>query len=105
MVNIIKIILFVLVNLAGFYMTAIVANVALKLGMFPQLPVGPHMEYFKMVFFGFGAWVWIAAALVSIGYFFTSGSARNWLLLAPMYVTAIYCAAVVVYFNFFYPIY
>lgn len=104
MLNIIKIILFVLVNIAGFYTTSVIAGVALKLGVFPQLPVGPHMEYFKWVYFGGGPWVWIAAAIVSVGYFFAGDKLKNWLLLAPMYTTAIYCTIVLIYFNFFYAV-
>lgn len=104
MLNIIKIILFVLVNVAGFYTTSVAAGGAMKLGVFPQLPVGPHLEYFKLMYFGGGSWIWIAAALISVGYFFARDELKNWLLLAPMYVTAIYCTVVLVYFNFFYTI-
>ncbi len=104
MLNIITIILFVLVNVAGFYTTPIVGNVAIKLGFFPSLPVGEHMEYFKFMYFGGGQWVWIISAIASIGYFFARDGLKNWLLLAPMYVTAIYCTLTLIYFNFFYTI-
>ncbi|MCB9990511.1 MAG: hypothetical protein H6867_03905 [Rhodospirillales bacterium] len=104
MLNIIKVILFVIVNIAGFYVTPVIAHVAIKIDMFPQLPVGEHSEYFKLLYFAGGPWVWIASAVISIGYFFTKDELKNWLLLAPMYLTGIYCTLVLIYFNFFYTI-
>ena len=104
MLNIIKVLLFVLVNIAGFYTTPIVAHIAIRTGIFPQLPVGEHTEYFKLMYFAGGPWVWIVSAVASVLYFFTRDEIKNWLLLAPMYVTALYCTAVLIYFNFFYTI-
>lgn len=104
MMNIIQVILFVIVNIAGFYTTPVVANIAARIGLWPDLPPGIHMETFKLWYFGGGPWLWIASALVSIGYFFAKDELKNWLLLAPMYVTAIYCVGAIVFFNFFYNI-
>lgn len=102
MLNIIKVILFIIVNIAGFYMIPILASVAAKLDIFPQLPPGTDTEVLKLWFLGVGMWVWIACALISTGYFFTKDELKNWLLLSPMYGTAIYGTAVLMYFSYIY---
>ena len=104
MMNIIKLILFSLVNAAGYFTISTIATLAIKLDVFPQMPPGVHMENFKLALFGIGMWVWIGCALVSIGYFFVSDKYKNWLLLAPMYGPAIYSTIVILYFNYFYSV-
>ncbi len=102
MLNIIRVLLFIIVNIAGWYTIPVIASIAAKLDVFPKLPPGIHTEAFKLWFLGGGMWVWIICAVISIGYFFTRNELKNWLLLAPMYVTAIYGTAVLLYFNFIY---
>lgn len=104
MLNIIKVTLFVIVNVAGWFTIPVVASLAAKWSFFPQLPPGPHLETFKLWFLGGGMWVWIISALVSVGYFFARDELKNWLLLAPMYGPAIFGVGTLVYFNFFYTI-
>ncbi len=104
MMNIIKVILFILVNVTGFYTNAIMINVAAKWDWVPQLPQGEHVQTFQLWYMGGGMWVFIAAALISVGYFFAKNELKNWLLLAPMYITATYCFAVLFYFNYIYTI-
>ena len=103
MLNIIRVILFVLVNIVGWFTLQVVGAVAMKIGVFPSLP-GEHMEYFKYWYFYVGLWVWMAAALLSVAYFFIKDELKNWLLLAPMYVTAIYATLAIIYFRFIYTI-
>lgn len=102
MINILKITLFVIVNIAGFFCISVLANVAHKLGIFPSLPPGIHMETFKLWFLAGGMWVFLGSVLISIGYFFTRDELKHWLLFAPMYCTGLYGTAVLIYFNFFY---
>lgn len=104
MTNIIKIALFVIVNIAGFFTISVLANVAVKIGMFPSLPPGIHTEEFKMWFMAGGMWVFIGSVFISIGYFFTRDELKHWLLFAPMYCTGIYGTAVILYFNFIYSV-
>ncbi len=99
MLNIIKIILFVLVNAAGAFVVPTLANLALMMDVFPSLPIGPIRSSFGL-WLGAHLWVWGLAALGSIGYFFVNSELKTWLLLAPLYMTAIYGVAVLVYFNF-----
>jgi len=101
MINIIKVILFIIVNVAGWFTIQVVALIAMKYSMFPQLPL-MDMQVLKWWYFSVSIWVWMGAALISIGYFFTKDELKTWLLLAPMYITAIYCVATLVYFKFFY---
>ena len=103
MLNIIKIILFIIVNVAGWFSVQVIALLAIKYSVFPQLPP-LDMELLKWWYFTVGIWVWMACALVSIGYFFTLNELKNWLLLAPMYGTALYCVSTLVYFQYFYTI-
>lgn len=103
MLNIIKVILFVLVNIAGWFTLQVVGAVAMKIGVFPQLP-GDHMEIFKYWYFYVGLWIWMAAAAVSVAYFFASDEKKNWFLLAPMYVMATYASLTILYFSFIYTI-
>ena len=105
MLNIIKVILFIIVNIAGWYTISVVASVAIKMDVFPQFTPGSvHAETFKLWFLGGGMWVWIACALTSISYFFLENEWKNWLLLAPMFIPAAYGTAVLIYFNFIYTI-
>jgi len=104
MLNIIKVTLFVLVNIAGWYTIPILANLASKIGFFPQLPVGQATEDFKLWFLGGGTWVFIGGFFASIGYFFSREELKNWLLFAPMYAPALFGFAVLIYFSFFYTI-
>ncbi len=104
MLNIIKVILFVIVNVAGLYTIPVLANMALKMDVFPSLPPGHHTEVFKFWFLGIGMWVWIACAFVSVGYFFFRNEIKNWLLLSPLFGTAIFGTAVLIYFNFIYSV-
>lgn len=104
MINILKIALFVIVNIAGFFTLSVLANVAVKLGIFPSLPPGIHMEEFKSWFMAGGMWIFIASVMISVGYFFTRDELKHWLLFAPMYMTGIYGTAVILYFNFIYSV-
>ncbi|HEY8191916.1 MAG TPA: hypothetical protein VIG74_05780 [Alphaproteobacteria bacterium] len=102
MINVIKIVLFLLVNMAGYYTIPMLVWITVTAGIFPQIPPGPIMESFKMMLLGGGTWVWIAAALASVGYFFVPPrELRTWLILAPMYCPAIYGMSVLLYYKFF----
>lgn len=103
MQNIIRVILFVLVNVAGWYGIQIIAVLAMKYGIFPQLPA-EYNEMLKFWYFGIGMWVLIGSAIVSIGYFFARDEIKNWLLFAPMYITGSYCVATIIYFKYFFSI-
>ena len=101
MLNIIRVILFVLVNVAGWYAIQIVYIVTTKYGLLPDLK-SVDIPTFQFWYFYVGLWVYMGAAVVSVGYFFVRDELKNWLLLAPMYVTAIYCTATMIYFSFLY---
>lgn len=102
MINIIKVILFVLVNVAGFYAIPIVGSIAAKIDAMPSLPTATDYNTFKLWFAGGGLWVYGIGALASIGYFFTRDELKHWLLFAPMYLTVIYGVGVLIYFNYFF---
>jgi len=100
MLNVIKVLLFVMVNAAGFFVSSVVINLAVMMNVFPKVPQGPDMESFRTLLMAGSMWVWGASALVSVGYFFVERYTRAWLLLAPLYVPAIYTICVMLYFNF-----
>jgi len=103
MLNIIKTLLFIIVNIAGWYTIPVVAGVSMKIGVFPEfMPGSVHDELFKFWFGGVGMWVWLGCFVVSISYFFLENEWKNWILLSPMFVTGIYGIATVVYFAFIY---
>jgi hypothetical protein len=99
MKTLMKIILFLLVNAAGYFSVALVPNLAILLHLFPKFDPGQDVTTFQLWMGGGGMWVWIAMALVSLGYFFVRGSARTLLLLAPLFIPALYVAAVILYFS------
>lgn len=101
MMNLVKIILFVLVNAAGFNVVPILIHVAIKIDKFPQIPVGPVQDSFSFWLFAMSMIVWGISALISVGYFFTKKTeARTLLILAPLYIPALYGTGVMLYYNF-----
>jgi hypothetical protein len=100
MVNVIKILLFILVNAGGFEILPTMYVIAAKFDFLPQLPTDAMVQSFSFWFFKLGPWVWVASALASVGYFFTQGEMKTWFILAPLYIPFIYDVGVIVYFNF-----
>lgn len=98
--NLIKIALFLIVNAAGFYTVPTVYVLATKFGLMPN--TNEYAETAHLFFFRIGSFVWPAAALLSIGYFFAGKDLRPWLLLAPIYIPALYTIGIIAYFTFFY---
>jgi len=100
MVNIIKFILFLLVNAGGYYTIPVIMHVVIMTETYPQLsPVENDMM--RHWLFGIGTWVWVAAAFLSVGYFFVPGKIKVWLILAPLYIPAIYGVSTLIYFTYF----
>lgn len=101
MVTVVKLLLFSIVNAVGFYVSAVMANVALMLDSFPHFGSEMARDQFKTVFFGGSMWVWIVAAILSVGYFFVrSAELRVLLILAPVFAPIIYCVSVIAYYKF-----
>ena len=99
MINLIKIALFLIVNAAGFFTASVVYVLATKFNMMPNI-TDEYLAAADTLFFTVGPFIWPAMALVSIGYFFASKDWRPWLLLAPIYVPALYIIAIILYFYF-----
>jgi hypothetical protein len=105
MLHIIKIILFLIVNLGGYFAIAILFHLCVMLGVLPQMPTDELQHQFLTWLFGIGTWVWLAAAFISIGYFLVQDKyTRVWLILAPLYVPFIFGIGVMIYFNYLAPI-
>lgn len=100
MVHVVKLVLFLLINVAGWFAIPLAINLAHMMNVYPDLPDGAALHEFAVMLLGVGPWVWVAAALASVGYFFTRGELRAWLILAPLYVPTIYAILVITYFNF-----
>jgi hypothetical protein len=99
MVHVVRLVLFLLVNVAGWFVIPLVINLAHIMNVYPDLPED-LLHTFAILLLVAGPWVWVAAALASVGYFFTRGELHIWLLLAPMYVPLVYSVLVITYFNF-----
>ncbi len=99
MINIIKIALFLIVNAAGYWTAPTVYVLATKFDMMPHI-TDEYLAAADMLFLKIGPLVWPAMAVVSIGYFFASKEWRPWLLLAPIYVPALYISGIIAYFYF-----
>ena len=98
--NVITILLFLLVNAAGWYTPAATIVVATMLELLPDVP-DSALESYQLLMLAIPIPLWACAALASIGYFFAAApETRVWLLLAPIYVPAIYLIAVITYFHF-----
>ena len=101
MIHLIKIVLFLLVNLGGYNVINLTVWMAVTLGIFPELPPGQELEDFKSLLFQGGFVVWAICALASTGYFVVPHrELRTWLILAPLYGTFLYAAGLMIYFNF-----
>lgn len=99
MIDVVKIISFLLVNIAGVFLTSVFLTIAMRLGFFPELPQEENFRTFTNLLSG-GMWCWIAGGLASLGYFFTENRMRaRWLLFAPLYLPFIYDSAILVYLN------
>lgn len=97
-IKLIKFSLFVIVNLFGFYVVPLIANTAIKFRMMPD-QLMPDQELAMSNALTAYMPFWALAALASIGFFFTRGEMRAWLILAPLYVTAIYGFGILIYFH------
>lgn len=101
MIHLVKITLFLLVNLGGYNVVRLLAWVTHTLGIFPRLPAGPDREMFNYLLFQGGFFVWVACGLASIGYFVVPyRELRTWLILSPLYGPFLYSVALMIYFNF-----
>lgn len=99
--NILKIIIYVLVNIAGFYVTPVTPSVAHMLGVFPEFGEEQiaSLELMRSWMFGGGIWVWLVFAFISTGYFFVQGKLRFWLLSLPVAVPVLYQIVMLIRFN------
>ena len=97
-IKLIKFSLFVIVNLFGFYVVPLIYNTAIKFRVMPD-QLTPDQEVAMSMAFNAYMPFWALAALASIGFFFTRGEMRAWLILAPLYVTALYGFGTFVYFH------
>ncbi len=98
--NIVKILLFLLVNAAGWYTAPTIYVLATMWNVMPAIPesADPSFTFLAITMM---IPIWACSALASIGYFFAaSPETRLWLLLAPIYVPAIYLISVLTYFHF-----
>ncbi|MCM2343072.1 MAG: hypothetical protein NDJ24_00760 [Alphaproteobacteria bacterium] len=99
LLNIIKVVLFLLVNAAGYFAVPTIIALAAKFNLIPFVE-GPDFQAFQFLLLTVPIPLWACTAVVSIGYFFTAGELRSWLLLAPLYVTVIYGIGAITYFHF-----
>lgn len=97
--NLVKFAFFVIVNLFGYYVVPLIYNTAVKFRMMPD-QLDANQELLMSQFFAGYVIFWALAAVASIGFFFTRGETRAWLILAPLYVTAIYGFGTLIYFHF-----
>lgn len=97
-IKLVKFALFVIVNLFGFYVVPLISNTAIKFRLMPDSLL-PDQELAMVAALGMYVPVWAVAAVASIGFFFARGEMRAWLILAPLYVTAIFGIGTLVYFH------
>jgi hypothetical protein len=95
--KIVKFTLFVIVNLFGWFTVPFIYTSALKFGLVPH-PNEPLIQDQMYTAFTMYQPLSALAAIASIGFFFTRGELRAWLILAPLYVPALYGFGVLAYF-------
>ncbi len=104
MVHIVHVILYLLVNIAGFLMIHVVPDIARQLHLYPDYISEVRREalnraYYTSAFLGL-----ILGTAASTVYFMVNKKnreLRTWLLLAPLYMTFICAMGVILYFKFF----
>lgn len=98
--NIIKIVLFLLVNAAGYLAVPTIFVLATKFNLMPMIEREEDLDAMRFLLFTVPIPLWACTALASVGYFVTSGELRSWLLLAPMYVMILFGVGVIGYYHF-----
>ncbi len=94
-----KFILFLGASAAGYGVILLMPYVAWRLGISPDIPVGPGLASFQRWYFVGSFLAYLAGVLVAIGFFFTRGAAQILLLCAPILATTIFGAGVFAYFS------
>lgn len=95
----IQVVIFVLVNLIGFYILPVMINLFIFWDILPDITAAGIQEQFKTYWFAGGMLCWFICALISLTYFFVKGKKRFAFLTAPIYGTILYGLFMVVYFN------
>ena len=96
---VLKILLFLAINLIGFFTNAFLVNIGIMFGVYPLMPSQASLDLFNAWLYTGAFWVWVAAALLSVGYFIAEKN-QNWFILAPIYSPLIYSMAVMTYFTY-----
>lgn len=100
MPDLLKIIVFLVVALIGFFTVSIVFYIAHFTGAMPEAIPDESLAAFKTTYFGGTLWAWIAGVAVALGSFFVRGKAARWLLLwAPVYIPAGFAIASLWFFR------
>ena len=98
MIHLIKILLFGIVNAAGFYAIPIIANVAVITELYPRFSSEADVNTFNNLFYGGGQIAWGIAAVASLGYFVARNvELRVLLILAPIFVPVIFGVGLMTY--------
>jgi|GEM_PF-2362668 len=101
MIHLIKILLFLLVNLGGYNVINMLVWMTVTLGIYPSLPRGQDYESFQFLLLDGGFFIWLLCAIASAGYFvIRHKELRTWLILAPLYGTFTYGAGLMIFYNF-----
>lgn len=99
MIHVIKILLFLGVNTAGFNSAPVTYVLLSKYYLMPDIKP-EHAEIAGNLFLAGGVIVYCVMALLSVGYFFAPREWRTWLLMAPLFVPALYTLGLTAYFHF-----
>jgi len=99
MLNVIKILLFLGVNAAGWFTVSTTYVLLTKMNLIPNIEE-QYLPTAQQLYFFVGPLIYIAMAIVSVGYFFAPKEWRAWLLLAPIYVPALYTIGLTAYFHY-----
>lgn len=101
MIHLIKILLFGIVNAAGFYAIPIMANIAVITEMYPRFSSEAGVNTFNNLFYGGGQIAWGIAAVASLGYFVAKNvELRVLLILAPIFMPVLYGVGLIIYCHF-----
>lgn len=99
MPDIVRILMFVLTNVLGFFAVSLILYGSAAMGLAPESVPDEHKDQFATLYLGGTMWAWLAGMALSLGYFFTNKTFRIFLLWAPVIIPFVYASAVLAFFR------
>jgi hypothetical protein len=95
----VKFLILTVVSAAGFFVPALLSNLAIIAGLFPDLSTIASTDSFKLAYFGGAMWAWVLGAIIGLGFLFSESPKSPWFLWAPVYLPVLYLIGAIAWFS------